>query len=168
MSTEGPEIPSKTRDFAEKSVDQARGAVDTLLEAARTTAESIQSTANTAELPAGQAVSRGFGYAKENIGAIFDFAQQLVRAPDLKAAAKLQSEFGREQAAKMEKQVEELRSLAPSEGDAGAKKTGSGATAGSDDAKLPENSQENLDEKLDSAVDETFPGSDPVSVKITK
>lgn len=111
MSTEGSETPSKVRDFAEKSVEQARSAVDTLLEAARTTAESIQSVTKTAELPEGQAVSRGFGYAKENISAIFDFVQQLVRAPDIKEAAKLQSEFVKEQAAKMEKQVEELRSL---------------------------------------------------------
>ena len=36
------------------------------------------------------------------------------------------------------------------------------------DRKLPENSKENLDEKLDHGVEETFPGSDPVSVKITK
>ena len=48
------------------------------------------------------------------------------------------------------------------------KRTGTGATASPDDNKLPENSKENLDEKLDNAVDETFPGSDPVSVKITK
>ena len=111
MSTEGSEIPSKVRDVAEKSLEQARSAVDTLLEAARSTADSIQSTAKTADLPAGQAVSHGFGYAKENITAIFDFAQKLVRAPDLKEAAKLQSEFVREQAAKMEKQVEELKGL---------------------------------------------------------
>lgn len=36
------------------------------------------------------------------------------------------------------------------------------------DEHLEENSKENLDAKLDNAVDETFPGSDPVSVKITK
>jgi hypothetical protein len=36
------------------------------------------------------------------------------------------------------------------------------------DKKLPENSKKNLDEKLDNAVEETFPASDPVSVKITK
>ena len=48
------------------------------------------------------------------------------------------------------------------------RKTGFGAKASPGDSKLPENSQENLDEKLDNAVDETFPGSDPVSVKITK
>jgi hypothetical protein len=45
---------------------------------------------------------------------------------------------------------------------------GFGTTANPSDKKLPENSKENLDEKLDNAVDETFPGSDPVSVKITK
>lgn len=111
MSSEGSEIPSKVRDLAEKSVEQARSAVDTLLEAARGAADTIQTTVKTAELPAGQAVSRGFGYAKENISAIFDFAQQLVRAPDLKEAAKLQSDFVREQAAKMERQVEELKGL---------------------------------------------------------
>ena len=36
------------------------------------------------------------------------------------------------------------------------------------DQHLPENSQENLDRKLDHAVKETFPTSDPVSVTITK
>jgi hypothetical protein len=36
------------------------------------------------------------------------------------------------------------------------------------DEKLPENSKKNLDKKLDHALEETFPTSDPVSVKITK
>jgi ElaB/YqjD/DUF883 family membrane-anchored ribosome-binding protein len=36
------------------------------------------------------------------------------------------------------------------------------------DCDLPENSKENLDAKLDHAIEETFPTSDPVSVKITK
>lgn len=36
------------------------------------------------------------------------------------------------------------------------------------DSKLPENTQENLDAKLDHAIEETFPTSDPVSVTITK
>lgn len=52
--------------------------------------------------------------------------------------------------------------------DKSAKKTGAGATANPGDNKLPENSKVNLDDKLDQAIDETFPGSDPVSVKITK
>ena len=47
-------------------------------------------------------------------------------------------------------------------------KTGLGATAMPGDKKLPENSKENLDRKLDNASEESFPGSDPVSVKITK
>jgi hypothetical protein len=48
--------------------------------------------------------------------------------------------------------------------------TGAGfrTTANTSDKKLPENSKERLDEKLDQGVEETFPGSDPVSVKITK
>jgi hypothetical protein len=36
------------------------------------------------------------------------------------------------------------------------------------DNQLPENSQENLDARLDHAIEETFPTSDPVSVTITK
>lgn len=113
MNTESSEIPSKVRDLAEKSVEQAREAVGTLLEAARSAAETIQSTTKTGDRPEGQAVSRGFGFAKENIGAIFDFAQQLVRAPDLKQAVQMQADFVKSQAAVMEKQVEELKSLGP-------------------------------------------------------
>ena len=40
--------------------------------------------------------------------------------------------------------------------------------SGKKDEKLPENSKKALDEKLDEGVEETFPASDPVSVKITK
>jgi len=36
------------------------------------------------------------------------------------------------------------------------------------DSSLPENSLENLDARLDHAIEETFPTSDPVSVTITK
>ncbi len=36
------------------------------------------------------------------------------------------------------------------------------------DKHLPENSKEALDRKLDEGLEETFPTSDPVSVKITK
>ncbi len=36
------------------------------------------------------------------------------------------------------------------------------------DCDLPENSKDNLDAKLDHAIEETFPTSDPVSVRITK
>lgn len=36
------------------------------------------------------------------------------------------------------------------------------------DAERPENDQDELNERLDEALEETFPSSDPVSVKITK
>jgi hypothetical protein len=42
--------------------------------------------------------------------------------------------------------------------------TGSGPS----DAALPENTRENLERKLDHAIEETFPTSDPVAVTITK
>lgn len=46
--------------------------------------------------------------------------------------------------------------------------SGFGPKASPQDKHLPGNSQENLGRKLDEAVEETFPSSDPVSVKITK
>ena len=48
------------------------------------------------------------------------------------------------------------------------KRSGFGETASPKDKKLPENSKKSLDRKLDEGVEETFPASDPVSVKITK
>ena len=36
------------------------------------------------------------------------------------------------------------------------------------DKQNPDNKQEKLNERLDDALEETFPSSDPVSVKITK
>ena len=49
-----------------------------------------------------------------------------------------------------------------------AKRSGIEQTAGAKDKKLPENSQKSLNKRLDEALEETFPTSDPVSVKITK
>jgi hypothetical protein len=49
-----------------------------------------------------------------------------------------------------------------------SKRSGFGETAAPKDKKLPENSKKSLDKKLDHALEETFPTSDPVSVKITK
>lgn len=48
------------------------------------------------------------------------------------------------------------------------KRTGAGSTAKPGDKHLPENSKENLDKRLDKASEESFPSSDPVSVKITR
>jgi hypothetical protein len=48
------------------------------------------------------------------------------------------------------------------------KRSGFGETASPKDKRLPENSKKSLDKKLDHALEETFPTSDPVSVKITK
>jgi hypothetical protein len=48
------------------------------------------------------------------------------------------------------------------------KRSGFGETASPEDKNLPENSKKSLDEKLDHGLEETFPTSDPVSVKITK
>ncbi|KQT77959.1 hypothetical protein [Methylobacterium sp. Leaf466] len=44
----------------------------------------------------------------------------------------------------------------------------SGAKTAPSDKGSPENDQGALNERLDEALEETFPSSDPVSVKITK
>jgi len=44
----------------------------------------------------------------------------------------------------------------------------SGQAPRPDDRKNPENAKEKIDERLDDALEETFPSSDPVSVKVTK
>jgi hypothetical protein len=49
-----------------------------------------------------------------------------------------------------------------------ARRETAGATGSRPDCDLPENSQSNLDDKLDHALEETFPTSDPVSVTITR
>ena len=41
-------------------------------------------------------------------------------------------------------------------------------SASPDDKARPENHQSKLSERLDEGLEETFPSSDPVSVKITK
>ena len=41
-------------------------------------------------------------------------------------------------------------------------------SAKSDDDKNPANHPDKMEERLDDALEETFPSSDPISVKITK
>lgn len=113
MASEEPEVSSTVRDLADRSVGQAKTAIMSLLATAKSASETVQSKTNTGETVAGQAVARGFGFAEQNISAILDFAQKLVRAPDLKEAAQLQTDFVKEQTSIMEKQVEELKSLDP-------------------------------------------------------
>ena len=43
-----------------------------------------------------------------------------------------------------------------------------GSTVASPDRHLPENHPDRMHERLDDALEESFPGSDPVSVRITK
>ncbi|MET7247508.1 hypothetical protein ABZT49_29585 [Methylobacterium sp. EM32] len=43
-----------------------------------------------------------------------------------------------------------------------------GDSASPEDKARPENQQSKLNERLDEGLEETFPSSDPVSVKITK
>ena len=109
MEREKPDTASPVRDFADKGVETARGAVEYLLDTAQSAAKAVQSESR-AKGPEGASVEKGFEFARENVTAIFDFAQKLVRTPDLKQAAQLNADFIKSRAAVVNRQVEELRS----------------------------------------------------------
>ena len=46
--------------------------------------------------------------------------------------------------------------------------SGTGSAVATSDRHLPENHPDRMHERLDDALEESFPGSDPVSVRITK
>ena len=112
MEREKPDTASTVRDFADKGVETARSAVEYLLNTAQSAAQAVQSESRS-KGPEGASVEKGFEFAKENVTAIFDFAQKLVRTPDLKQAAQLNADFIKSRAVVVNKQLEELRTSPP-------------------------------------------------------
>lgn len=116
---------------AAKGAESVQSALETALEAARNTAHAIQSAAKTSDTPTGVAVTKGFEFAKQNISALFGFAQQLAKASNLQEAAKLQAEFVRAQSEEIAKQAEAVRSIVntPPGGTAGGADGGGKSTS---------------------------------------
>lgn len=104
------EVPAEMRDVAAKSVDQARKAMDQFMEAARKAAESMNSSASSMQANMQSLTATSIGFAQQNIGASFDFAQKLVQARDVEEVSRLQADFVRQQAANMQSQLQEFGS----------------------------------------------------------
>ena len=112
MATQGFEIPTEFREFADKSVDQARNAVSSFFSSAVKTSEQLQNTGNNVQSTLHAAVLKGLDNAQSNANATFDFTQKLVRARDLREAFELQSEFVKSQFAALQAQAKEFGALA--------------------------------------------------------
>ena len=112
MSTQGFEIPTEIRDFADKSVDQARNAFGSFMGNAVKASEQLGTSAGTVQSTMHTAMLKGFDNAQTNANAAFDFAQKLVRSRDLREAFELQTEFVKSQFATLQAQAKEFGSLA--------------------------------------------------------
>ncbi|GEP00786.1 phasin [Methylobacterium haplocladii] len=112
MATQGFEIPTEFRDFADKSVDQARNAFGSFLSGAVKTSEQLQSTGVNVQSTVHAAVLKGIDHAQTNANATFDFTQKLVRARDLREAFEIQSEYVKSQFAALQAQAKDYGALA--------------------------------------------------------
>jgi hypothetical protein len=138
---------SKSMDALEHEVEATRGRLENTL-------ASLQGRLNVASL------AQDFVGTRDPVGVVNLTAQQLastVRAnpvPVLLIGAGLAFLFY--DAVRRQAERRRLRLLADE------------ARLYAPDAALPGNHPDQLDDKLDAALEETFPGSDPVSVRITK
>jgi len=112
LATQGFEIPTEVRDFADKSVDQARNAFGSFINGAVKTSEQLGNSATTVQSTAHAAVLKGLDHAQTNATTTFDYAQRLVRARDLREAFEIQSEFMKTQFAALQAQAKEFGNLA--------------------------------------------------------
>ena len=87
------EVPSETRDVAERSVDEARKAFENFIAAARKTSAYLDDRAAGAK----DAGDKAMTFAEENIATAFQFAQKIVRAKDVREVMELQAEFVKRQ-----------------------------------------------------------------------
>lgn len=111
MATQGFEVPTEFRDFADKSVDQARSAFGNFVSSATKTSEQLQNTTTTVQTSLHAAVLKGLDHAQTNANATFDFAQRLSRSRDLREAFEMQSEFLKSQFATLQAQVKDYGTI---------------------------------------------------------
>lgn len=112
MATQGFEIPTEFRDFADKSVDQARNVFGNFVSSAAKTSEQIQTTTTTVQSTIHAAVLKGLDHAQTNANAAFDYAQKISRSKDLREAFEIQSEFVKSQFAALQAQAKDFGTLA--------------------------------------------------------
>ncbi len=108
------EIPEQIRTFAEKSVEQAKKAVDDFLTATNQAVTKVEASSTTVQSGALDLNKKVLSLAEENIAAVFEHAQKLIRAKDPQEILKLQGDYLKSQAASFGEQVRQI-------GDAAAK-----------------------------------------------
>ena len=112
MATQGFEVPTEFRDFADKSVDQARNAFGNLLSSAVKTSEQLKNTTSTVQSTLHAAVLKSLDHVHTNANATFDYAQKITRSKDLKEAFEIQSEFVKSQFATLQAQAKDFGAIA--------------------------------------------------------
>jgi phasin len=129
MIGSAPEIPSQTRDIAEKSVEQAREAFLGFMGAARAAEKGVEQAreaflrfmgvaraamraTETFSSGAKDAMTRATSFAEDNVKAGLDLAQKLVNVKDVQEILALQTEFAKSQLAAMQTQAKELGAVA--------------------------------------------------------
>jgi phasin len=102
------QIPPEMRAMAEKTVEQAKQAVEGFISAAHRTVSTLEGQAETARKGAKDVGEMAMNYAEQNIASSFDFAQQLVRAKDVREMLELQAAYVRTQMQMLAEQAKEL------------------------------------------------------------
>jgi phasin len=102
------EIPAEMRNAAEHGVVQARQAFDGFMSAAQKAVAKLEEQAAAAQAGAKGAGERMMGFAEQNVLNSFEYAQKLVRAKDLEEMMRVQAEFVRSQAERMNIQAQEM------------------------------------------------------------
>jgi phasin len=101
-------IPSQIIDLAEKNVEQAREAFLGFIGAAQKATDAAEMLPSSAK----DAMAKAMSFAENNVTAVFDLAQKLIRAKDVNEVLALQSEFAMSQMAAMQTQAKELPAVA--------------------------------------------------------
>lgn len=107
-ATDHFDVPPEMRAFAEKSVEQARQAFDGFISAAHQAVSTIEGQAHTARQGAKDVTEKAMTFAEQNVASSFEFAQQLVRAKDIRDVMKLQADYIKRQMQAFSEQAKEL------------------------------------------------------------
>jgi phasin len=102
------EIPKEMRSMAEASFDQARKAFENFLSGAQQTAATIEGQGATVRAGAKDISTKAISYAKKNVAASLDYAQQLLHAKDLADVMRLHSEYVQDQMRALAEQASEM------------------------------------------------------------
>lgn len=105
------EIPANMREVAEQGVERARDAYGQLMDVARKAQDMMMQSQEAATHGALEVQQKAIGYAEANMNASFDFASQLAKTGDMKAALELQQSFAQSQMQAYAQQTQELSQM---------------------------------------------------------